>query len=267
VKKIASVMLWIFLGLPLVWVLFSSLKPGFQILGSPWSLPIQPQFVNYSNAWREAELGRAFFTSVLICVCTLSILMPVSAMAAYVLARYPFRGNRLIFGTFLSGMMFPHFLVIVPLFMMLRDLHALNTVWGLVIVYVAYSLSFSVFVLHGFFAALPEELAQVSMLDGCTHAGTFWKVMLPLAKPGVIVVAIFNGIGLWNEYSLALVLFNDDSHRTLPLGLANLTSTTTYQADWGALFAGLVITMTPVMVIYWFAKDKIHEAMLAGAIK
>lgn len=253
--------------LPLVWVLYSSLKPGVDILGSPWSFPTSFRWQNYGKAWTEAGIGSAFGNSLIVTIGTLAILMPISAMAAYVLARYKFHGNRLIFTAFLGGMMFPHFLIIVPLFLLLRDWHSLDTLHGLILVYVAYSLSFTIFVLSGFFESLPDELAQAAMLDGCSDAATFWRVMLPLAKPGLLVTAIFDAIGLWNEYSLALVLLPGADHRTLPLGIANLTMTQQYQADWGALFAGLVISMAPVMAVYWIFKDRIYEAMLAGSIK
>jgi len=252
---------------PLLWVLITSLKSGPEIFGSPWSLPKHPQWQNYSNAWSEGGIGRYFWNSVVVTVATLLVLLPVGAMAAYVFARFPFRGSKTLFGVFLGGMMFPNFLVIVPLFFLLKDLHMLDTKQGLVIVYVAYSLSFTIFVLTGFFQALPGELAEAAMMDGAGYAKTFWRVMLPLAKPGLLVVAIFNAIGLWNEYSLALVLVSSDENRTLPLGIANLMMVQHYQSDWGALFAGLVIVMLPVMAVYAVFKDKIHQTMLAGAIK
>lgn len=253
--------------LPLMWVLFSSVKQGADILGHPFGLPGDLQWSNYGKAWGEAGIGRSFVNSLIVTVVTLAILVPVGAMAAYVLAKYAFRGAKTIAVTFLGGMMFPHFLVVVPLFLMLRDLKMLDTLHGLVIVYVAYSLSFTIFVLTGFFQTLPDELGEAAQLDGCTHAGTFWKVMLPLARPGLLVVGIFNAIGLWNEYGLALVLLPSEKNHTLPLGIANLTMTQQYQADWGALFAGLVIVMFPVLVVYWIFRDRIHDTMLAGAVK
>jgi N-acetylglucosamine transport system permease protein len=149
----------------------------------------------------------------------------------------------------------------------MRDLRMLDTVYGLIVVYIAYSLSFTVFVLVGFFVNLPDELAEAAMLDGCGHATTFWKVMLPLARPGLIVVGIFDAIGLWNEYGLALVLLPSEANQTLPVGIARLTMTQQYQSDWGALFAGLVIVMLPVLIVYSFFREKIHETMLAGAVK
>ena len=255
--------------LPLVWVLWSSLKAGDRILGDPWALPVwgDVRWENYGRAWAEAGIGSAFTNSLVATVATLAVLLPIGAMAAYVLAKYAFPGAKAVSAGFMGGMMFPHFLVVVPLFLMLRQWGLLDTMVGLVLVYVAYSLSFTVFVLTGFFHALPDELAEAAMLDGCGHAGTFWRVMLPLARPGLIVVGIFNAIGLWNEYGLALVLLSSPQNRTLPLGVANLTMTQQYQSDWGALFAALVIVMLPVLLVYWLFKERIQEAMLAGAVK
>jgi N-acetylglucosamine transport system permease protein len=253
--------------LPLLWVLVTSLKASSEIFSSPWGLPKQAMWVNYSHAWSEAGIGRYFGNSLIVCISTLVILIPAGAMAAYVLARYPFRGSKVLSGMFLGGMMFPNFLVIVPLFFLLRNLHLLDTKTGLVLVYVAYSLAFTVFVLTGFFQSLPGELAEAAMIDGCNHSRTFWKIMLPLARPGLIVVAVFNAIGLWNEFGLALVLIPSESNRTLPLGIQNLAMTQHYESDWGALFAGLVIVMLPVLVVYWIFRDKIHETMIAGAVK
>lgn len=253
--------------IPILWVFMSSVKSGSEIVGSPWSPPSQPQWVNYANAWKQAGIGTAFINSLVVTVATLAILLPAGSMAAYVLARYEFPGRSLLFGGFMGGMMFPNFLVIVPLFFLLQSMNLQDTKTGLTVVYVAYSLSFTIFVLFGFFQTLPKELGEAAMIDGAGHAGTFWKVMLPLARPGLIVVGIFNAIGLWNEYGLALVLVPSKENHTLPLGIANLTMTQQYQSDWGALFAGLVIVMLPVIVVYSIFRDKIHETMLAGAVK
>jgi len=251
---------------PLVWVVMTSFKAGPDILASPWSLPSAPVWENYANAWREAKIGELFLTSIIVTVATMAVLLPIGSMAAYVFAKYLFPGSRLLFGTFLGGMMFPNFLAIVPLFLLMNQLGLQDTKHGLVIVYVAYSLSFTIFIMTGFFHAVPDELAEAAMMDGCGHGQTFWRVMLPLARPGIVVAGIFNAIGIWNEYNLAKVLV-PAKNQTLPLGLANLTTSQFYQSDWGALFAGLVIVMLPVLAIYWVFREKIHEAMLAGAIK
>lgn len=251
---------------PLVWSLISSFKTGGEILASPWALPSQPQMNNYATAWEKANFSDYFLRSVLITIATMAILLPIGAMSAYVLAKYRFRGSGAIYGGFLFGMMFPNLLAAVPLFLICRQMNLTNTYHGLVIVYVAYSLSFTIFVLHGFFSALPDELMEAATLDGCSHFKVFQRVMFPLAKPGLIVAGLFNAIGIWNEYNLAKLLLQKD-HYTLPLGLASLTSQQMYRADWGALFAGLVISMVPIFVLYWMFKDKIQQGMLAGAIK
>jgi len=253
--------------IPLVWVLLSAFKNTQQIFDSPWTMPEGFSFANYSSAWSDSGFGGFFKNSLIITIVTLVLLLPIGAMAAYVLARYPFRGSKLILGTFMGGMMFPHFLVIVPLFLLLKQLGMLDTKTGLILVYVAYSLSFTVFVLFGFFQSLPGELAEAAEIDGCSHAATFWKIMLPLARPGILVVAIFNAIGLWNEYGPPPVLPPSRENRTLPLGIADMAMARQYDANYGALFAGLVIVMLPVLAIYWIFRERIHDTMLAGAIK
>lgn len=254
---------------PLLWVLMSSLKSAPEIATSPWTLPSSLRPENFGNAWNGSEinLGRAFLNSMIVTCGTMVILIPISAMAAYVLAKYPFPGSKAIFSSFLGGMMFPQFLVIVPLYLTMVEWKMQDTMHGLVLVYIAFSLPFTVFVLHGFFQSLPDELAEAAWIDGCGHGRTFWQVMLPLAKPGLVVVIIFNMIGLWNEFNLALVLMTRREGFTLPLALAKLSNTSQYTSDWGAMFAAIVIIMTPVLLVYWLLKDKIHEAMLAGAIK
>ncbi len=266
-RTVGLLLLGALVVLPLLWVLVASLKSSREVVSSPWALPASPQWSNYAKAWSEAGIGSYFVNSVVVTVGTLAILLPVGAMAAYVLAKHPFRGSRTIFGAFLGGMMFPNLLVIVPLFVLLTQIHLIDTKLGLVAVYVAYSLSFTIFVLTGFFQTLPDELGEAAALDGATDAGTFWRVMLPLARPGVLVVAIFNAIGLWNEYNLAKVLIQTEPNTTLPLGLERLTMTQHYQSDWGALFAALVLVMAPMLALYWPFREKIAETMVAGAIK
>lgn len=251
--------------IPLLWVVVGSLKSNTQIFNDPWGLPTSPQWQNFSNAWQQEGFGKSLGVSTIVTLLTLAFLVPIGAMAAYIFAKYPFRGSKTLFSIFLGGMMFPNFLIVIPLYFLLQSLSLYDTLTGLVIAYVAYSLSFTIFVLTGFFQALPNELAEAAQIDGCTHYSTFSKIMLPLARPGLVVVGIFNAIGLWNEYPLAKVLLNEN--RTLPLSIVDMATAQQYSADWGALFAGLVIVMLPVMAVYWVFRDRIHETMLAGAVK
>lgn len=259
---------------PMVWLVSTSLKDSWSIFKNPWSLPTAPQWINYKNAMEKGALASKIWNSALVDSVALMLILLFSAMAAYVLARFRFRANRPLFFLFLSGMTIPVFLMAVPLFALMNKLHIpginlplLGTKSGLVVVYVAYSLSFTIFVLTGFFRSLPWELAEAATIDGCTPGQIFWKIMLPLAKPGLATAGIFVFIGLWNEYPLALVLISNEANHTLPLGIANLTMTQKYAADWGALFAGLTVGVLPTLVFYTLFQRQIQEGMTAGAVK
>lgn len=252
---------------PMVWLLSASLKTSREIYEHPWRLPSTPQLANYANAWSEAGIGRCFVNSVFVTAVTMFFILLIGSMAAYALARFVFRGRAIIHGAFVSGMMFPVFLGIVPLFLLLRNLGMWNNYLGLITAYVAYSLSFTIFVLTGFFRQLPGELAEAGMIDGCSQFGVFRKIMLPLAKPGLVAAGIFNFFGIWNEYPLALVIIVSTELRTLPLGIAALLQQQQYETDWGALFAGLVLVMLPTLIVYLFFQRQITEGLTAGALK
>lgn len=252
---------------PMLWLLATSLKDSWSIFKNPWALPEKLNWINFYNAWIKANLGHKFMNSVIVDFISLFLILFISAKAAYVLARFEFRGNRFIFYLFLSGMALPVFMVVIPLFILMQNLSLLNTRTGLVIVYVAYSLSFTIFVLRGFFRTIPRELSEAALIDGCSPFGAYFRIMLPLAKPGLVTAGIFVFIGLWNEYPLALILINTDRLQTLPLGIANLAMTLKYQADWGALFAGLTIVVIPTVILYSVFQKKIQAGLTAGAIK
>jgi N-acetylglucosamine transport system permease protein len=264
---------------PLAWLLYTSLKTTPEIFASAWSLPKEPQWINFKNAWfgqgEEPGLGPYFLNSLQLTTAAVGLILALGAMATYALTRFRFRGNELILNGFIGGMVFPIFLAVVPLFLLLNQTRIpviapggfINHYGGLLAVYVAYSLPFTVFVLSGFFRSLPEELAEAASIDGASRWQTFLRVMLPLAKPGLIVAGVFNVIGIWNEYPLALVLLTDRERYTLPLGLAQITQRQQYSADWGALFAALAIVMIPTLVVYLFFQRQISEGLTAGAVK
>lgn len=252
---------------PLAWLIMSSLKDSNSIISSAWSLPDRLHWENFRNVWYGQNLQGSFLNSLLATVLTLVILIPIGAMASYVLARFSFRGRGIVFTVFTLGMMFPQFLTIIPLYRLVQQTGLIFTLHGLVIVYVAYSLSFTIFVLTGFFQTLPKELEEAAAIDGASESRTFWSVMFPLARPGVMVAVVFNAIGLWNEYPLAFVLFRRGDQSTLPVRIGDMALTQQYSSDWGQLFAGLLIVVLPVTIGYWFFRDKVQEAMLAGAVK
>ena len=165
-------------------------------------------------------------------------------------------------------MTFPIIMAIVPLFFVMKGFALLNTPQGLILVYIAYSLPFTVFFMTSFFRTLPTSIAEAAMLDGASHSRTFFTVMLPMAKPGLISIAIFNFLGQWNQYLLPLALNQgSDNGKLLTQGLAALAVSQGYRGDWSALFAGLVIAMLPVLVVYVAFQRQVQAGLTAGALK
>ncbi|MGW2818051.1 carbohydrate ABC transporter permease [Streptomyces sp. NPDC001415] len=255
-------------GVPLLWALWSSLKTSGDILTHPWSLPTEFQFDNWSRAWSKANIGQYFLNTAFVVGLSTFGTMLLGSMAAYVLARFEFPGNRFIYFLFVGGMAFPVVMVLVPLFFVTKNLGILNTLPGLVLIYIAYSLPFTVFFMTAFFRTLPTTVAEAALIDGASHTRTFFQIMLPMAKPGIISIGIFNVLGQWNQYLLPLVLNQGDTKNwVLTQGLADLAVQQGYQGDWGALFAGLSIAMLPVLAVYIVFQKQVQAGLTAGALK
>ena len=252
---------------PFLWMIMTSLKTNQEILFSPWSFPDVLQWENFSNAWNEARIGRYVLNSVIVISMSLTGTLLVSAMAAYVISRFQFPGNRFIFYLFMAGLMFPVFLGLVPLYFLMDDLGIKDTYHGLALVYIAYSLPFTIFFLVGFFKTLPGEVAEASTVDGAGPYRTFFQIMLPMAKPGLIARGIFNFLGHWNQYLLPLVLMQNDDMRMLSQGLGMLAIQQGYQNDYGALFAAMTITMVPTLIVYVIFQRRLESGLTAGALK
>jgi N-acetylglucosamine transport system permease protein len=252
---------------PLLWAVVTAFKSDREIFTNPWGLPAEWRFENFVRAWTTANIGRYFVNSAIVVCCAVVLVMLLGAMVAYVLARYEFRGRNAIYYTFVTGMTFPIFLALVPLFFVVQNLGMLGTYHGLILVYTAFALPFTVFFLTTFFQTLPGALVEAAMLDGCSHAGAFFRIMLPLARPGMISVGILNFLGLWNQFLLPLVLMPDDERYVLSQGLAVLAANQGYRSDWSALFAGLVIALLPVLAVYVLFQRRIQDGMNVGALK
>ncbi|HEY86223.1 MAG TPA: carbohydrate ABC transporter permease [Chloroflexi bacterium] len=252
---------------PMAWLLYSSFKTDKEIFFSPWALPAAPQWDNFSRAWTEAHIGDYFLNSFLVVLPALFLIVFLSAMAAYVLARFPFPGNRFIFYLFMAGMLFPVFMALIPLFFLVRTLGMLNTYHGLVLVYVAYSFPFSVFFLTGFFKSLPSELHEAAIIDGANQYQVFFKIMLPLAQPGLISIGIFNFLGMWNQYLLPVVLMTDSKRYLLTQGLAFMLHQQYYKNDWSGLFAAVSLIMIPSLIVYVIFQGQIQKGITVGALK
>ncbi|MFH8473574.1 carbohydrate ABC transporter permease [Streptomyces sp. NPDC018000] len=253
--------------MPLLWAVMASFKTDDSILSAPWSLPDKLHFENWSRAWSQAHMSDYFFNTVVVVGCSLVGTLLLGSMAAYVLARFDFPGNRFIYFLFIGGMSFPIILALVPLFFVMNNMALLNTRHGLIMVYIAYSLPFTVFFLTSFFRTLPTSVAEAAMLDGASHSRTFFQVMLPMAKPGLISVGIFNFLGQWNQYMLPTVLNADPKYRVLSQGLVELANSQGYKGDWSGLFAGLVMAMLPVLAAYIIFQRQVVAGLTAGAVK
>lgn len=249
---------------PLLWTVIASFKTSEEIFSSPFGLPATWNFDAYVRAWTEAGIGSAFFNTVVVVGIATFLTTTLGAMCAYVLARFAFPGSRAIYYLLLAGLTFPIFLAIVPLFSVMRNLGLLNTVTGLVITYLAFSLPFSVFFLFSFFKTLPTEVAEAAAVDGAGEWRTFFQVMLPMARPGLASVAIFNFLGLWNQYLLPTALSPEPSARVLSQAVQAFAGQMGYRTDFGALFAAVVITIIPVLVVYIFFQRQLQGSVSQG---
>jgi len=253
--------------LPILWLVFNSLKTSADILTEPWSIPIPPFIENFTNAWNEAGLGHGFINSIIVTVASVFSIVTISALAAYVLARMKFKLNRVVYYFLISGLMFPTFIAMVPLFVLVNQLNLLNSLLGLTLVYTAYSIPFTVFILTAFFQGIPKTIEEAAIMDGCGPFRVFFSIMLPLAKPGLVSAAIFNFVGIWNEYVIALILISDPETKTLPVNLADLMMVMQYRTDFGAMYAGIILAIIPVVIIYIFFQRQLMEGTTTGAVK
>jgi N-acetylglucosamine transport system permease protein len=252
---------------PFLWVLLSSFKTSKEILASPFSLPAHWSFDNYAKAWTDAGIRQFFLNSIIVVAVALVLVMLLGAMCAYVLARFRFPGARFIYYLMLAGLTFPVFLAIVPLFFILKNAGLLNTLPGLIMVYVAFALPFTVFFLYAFFKALPDDVYEAALMDGAGDWRAFFQIMLPMARPGMASVAIFNFLGLWNQFLLPVALNTDLRRYVLTQGMAEFASQAGYAVDFGALFAAVVITVVPVLIVYLIFQRRLEGSVSQGTFR
>jgi N-acetylglucosamine transport system permease protein len=256
---------------PLIWVMLASFKTNTEIfLGEPFALPSSFSLDTYFSAWDQAHIGRYFLNSVFVVVISTAGTMLFGSMAAYVLARYTFFGNRFLYYLFVSGLAFPTFMALGPLYYILRNMGLLNSYVGLILVYIAYSLPFTVFFLAAFFKTLPHEIDEAATMDGASHTRKFFQIMMPMAKSGLVSITIFNIVGQWNQYLLPLVIMQgQDAEQkwVLTQGIANISTQAGYHAEWSTLFAALTLSIIPMIIVYAIFQRQIQAGLTAGAVK
>jgi multiple sugar transport system permease protein/raffinose/stachyose/melibiose transport system permease protein len=232
---------------PFAWMIASSFKDRRSIFTQPFSLPSTLETDNYARAW-EHGIGRYLVNSLTITAITVVLVLLVSSLAAYALARLRFPGRTLLYALIVAGYAVPIHTVLVPLYRLLDSAGALNSYAGLILPYVAFGIPFSIVLLYAFFLEFPTELEEAARLDGCKTWSLLWYVVLPLSLPAFASVAIFQGVFIWNEFILALLVISDESKKTLPLGLVAFRGE--YANDWGAMMAAITIATAPLLLLY-----------------
>jgi len=271
-QAVATKVIWLWvasISLLFLWVLVASLKSSTDIFSRTraFSFPSPLEWGNYGAAWLDSDVGHAFLNTVLVVGVASLVTVAVAAPASYALSRFQTRLASPLTGLFAIGMGIPMQATIIPILVVFQRIGLANSLLGLGIMYVAVQTPFTVFLLTGFFRSLPFELEEAAAMDGASVVRTFREIMLPLAQPGLITALSLNIVFLWNETALVLFLVQDDTKFTLGRSLLNLATIATYNSAWGALFAGCVIVVVPILVTYALLGRRIVEGMTLGAAK
>lgn len=222
---------------------------------------------NYVKAWSTQKVNVFFVNSLIYTLISCTVIILVASPAAYVLSRFKFRGNTLIQNLIATALGIPVIMIIIPLFSLVTSLRLTNTRPTIIFLYIAMNVPFTVFFLMTFFKNLSTTFEEAAAIDGCSPVSTFWRIMFPLAQPGVITVTVFNFITIWNEYFMSMIFANKTKIRPVAVGLYNMIQSMRYTGDWGGMFASVVIVFAPTFVLYLFLSEKIIAGVTGGAIK
>ena len=251
--------------LPVFFLFNSSLRESNEFARTPFALARNPFWENYRRVWSEGEFGSYFFNSLIITGGSLALILLISLGAGFVLGRYSFRGNNLVFGFILTGMLIPAKLAILPLFIQLKWMNLLDSRIGLILVYTSAALPAAIFIMSGFFKSLPSDLDNAARVDGASEFTMLRKVMVPLVRPGMAIVGIYSAIPIWNDFFLPLVFLQSPEKKTLMQGLTVFFGQ--YASQWGVLFAGLCLAALPLIVLYLVLSEQFIKGLTAGAVK
>lgn len=252
---------------PLSWIIYTSLKTNQEFVTDPWGLPAVPQWENYVSAWIKVDFRTYALNSIVITLVSVAIVVVLASTVSYILARTKTRWSRAARMLIIAGLYVPVTLLLPSLFTTMYSLGLWNSRPGLVAVYVVFSLPYSVLVLNSFYQSMPVELEEAAAIDGCGPHQTFWRVVFPLSKNGIITVIIFNFVWIWNDYIFALTLIQENENMTLPVGIVSLMSTFKLKADWVTLFAGLNIVMIPSVLLYIVFQKYLTKGLTTGSVK
>ena len=267
--KIAIYVLLCFLVLiyilPLLWIVMSAMKPNSQFKSAPWSLPSGLELGNFVFAWTKGHLGNAMLNSFIVSTCTLIVSLAVGSMAAFAIAKLRWKLSKLALTYFMIGMMIPIHCVLFSLYTQFASWKLTNSLTGLIIPYVAFSLPITIYIMAGFFESIPNELFEAAVIDGCSVPKLFFTVGLPLAKTGFMVTGLMSFVNNWNELLFAMVFISDDAKKTLPVSLTKFVGP--HSTNFTQMFAGIVIAVIPTIIVYCIFANQIVEGLTAGAVK
>ena len=250
--------------IPIVWVISLSLRSKKDVFTTMF-FTREIHFENYITAWKTFNFSGLFLNSVIITVVSVLVILCIASLAAYAFTRLKYRGSEFFFYAILLGMMVPPAAVIIPLFLIMKNLGLYNTHSALIFAYIAFGLPIAVLIFRGFFLSVPKELIEAARIDGSEEINTFLKIILPLSTPAIATVTIFSFMQNWNEFLMALVLLKDKVLYTIPVGMANIVGQ--WDSPWQLVAAGVVISSIPIFVIYLMIQDLFVKGLTAGAVK
>lgn len=275
---LALFLLAISIIVPVAWVFMASVKENSEFYGNPWTLPQGLYFQNFADAFTKASMGSYMINSVIVTALALALLLVIALPAAYTLARYKFMGSKLLNILFMGGLFINVNYIVVPIFLMLVDADKalktwigsgffLNNLFITALVYASTALPFTIYLLSGFFVTIPKDYEEAAFVDGSGYFRTMVTIMMPMAKPSIITVILFNFLAFWNEYIISMTLLTKQDLKTLPVGLMNLMAAQKSAVQYGQLYAGLVIVMLPTLILYMCVQKKLTQGMTMGGLK
>jgi len=262
---------------PVGWVFLASIKDNSEFYGSPWSIPAGIDYKNFIEAFTDANMGEYLLNSVIVTSLALTMLLIVALPAAYVLSRFTFKGSKFLNSLVKAGLFINVSYIAVPIFLMLLGWDGtirmmvgepffLNNRFILALIYASTALPFTIFLLSSYFRTLPSDFEEAANIDGAGYYKTMFAVMLPMAKPSIIIVILFNFLLFWNEYIIALTIMPGEN-KTLPVGLLNLMAAERAAVNYGPMYAGMVIAMLPTLILYIFVQKRLTQGMTVGGLK
>lgn len=263
VSLIVLALIWI---TPFVFIVFTSLKTSAAVMtGSAFAPPTDLAFSNYTGAWAKGNFSTTAFNGALIAVIKVPLGLFLSSMAAYALARIELPGRKWAFVLIVFGTMIPFQVMLAPIFRQVNAFGLINTYPGIILPYLAFGVPYQVFILHGFFNAVPKELSEAARIDGAGHFTIFRRIFLPISLPALSALFILDFVATWNEFAMALVILQDKDMWTLPLGMMNFQSQ--FQSNYGQLNAAIVMTVLPAAIVYLMFQRYFVSGLTSGAVK